>query len=101
MNVTKGFAKNKALKLRLQAARFSQKIHVPQRPFLTQRRDDFKRLILIIKFDFPRMKEHLRCRLPAVERIAQNRIAQAFHGNMKLVGFARMRIQDKQAQTGF
>ena len=75
---------------RFRAARYSQKIDIPQRPFLTQRRDDFKRLILIIKFDFPRMKEHPRCRLPAVERIAQNRTAQAFHGDTKLVGFARM-----------
>ena len=71
------------------------------RPFLTQGRDDFKRLILIIKFDFPRMEEHPRGRLPAVERIAQNRAAQTFHGDTKLMGFARMRMQDEQAQAGF
>ena len=70
------------------------------RPFLTQGRDDFKRLILIVEFDFPSMEKHPRCRLPTVERIAQNRTAQAFHGDTKLVGFARMRMQDKQAQTG-
>ena len=69
------------------------------RPFLTQGRDDFKRLILIVEFDFPSMEKHPRCSFPAVERIAQNRTAQAFHGDTKLVGFACVRMQDKQAQT--
>ena len=71
------------------------------RPFPTQRRDNFKRLTLIVEFDFPSVEKHPRCRLPAVEHIAQNRTAQTFHGDTELVGFARMRMQDEQAQAGF
>ena len=38
--------------------------------------------------------------IAAIQRIAQNRTAYAFHGHAQLMGFAGKRLQHKQPQTG-
>ena len=69
-----------------------------RRPAAVQRGADGKRPAAVFKFQPPRMEEQPFRRRAAVKGIAENRAAQAFHGNPQLVGFAGLRLQYEQPQ---